>query len=189
MDRTNRAVTDRRSRENARSIQNVYVDGNAVRRLQEIPDRRYSSGRPAQNKKRKSSRSAASAKASGRAREVSRTTQRNRRKAMSMGRGYVVFLTVVSVAVLFFCVYYLQLRADVTGRIKTVAALETELSELREENDAYESQVNSDVDLNRIKKIAIGRLGMNYPRDDQKKTYRMSNNSYVRQYQDIPRSK
>lgn len=108
---------------------------------------------------------------------------------MSMGRGYVVFLTVVSVAVLFFCVYYLQLRADVTGRIKTVAALETELSELREENDAYESQVNSDVDLNRIKKIAIGRLGMNYPRDDQKKTYSMSNNSYVRQYQDIPRSK
>ena len=84
---------------------------------------------------------------------------------------------------------YLQLRADVTGRIKTVAALETELSELREENDAYESQVKSDVDLNRIKKIAIGRLGMNYPRDDQKKTYSMSNNSYVRQYQDIPRSK
>ena len=106
-----------------------------------------------------------------------------------MGRGYVVFLTVVSVAVLFFCVHYLQLRSDVTGRIKTVAALESELSELREENDAYESQVNSDVDLNRIKKIAIGRLGMNYPRDDQKKTYSMSNNSYVRQYQDIPDKK
>ena len=46
-------MTDRRSRENARSIQNVYVDGNAARRLQEIPDRRYSSGRPVQNKKEK----------------------------------------------------------------------------------------------------------------------------------------
>ena len=99
---------------------------------------------------------------------------------------FVFFLTVISVAVLFCCVNYLQLRADITGRIKDVAVLESELSELREENNAYESQVNSSVDLNRIKKIAIGRLGMNYPREDQKKTYSMSNNSYVRQYQDVP---
>lgn len=67
-----------------------------------------------------------------------------------------------------------------------MAVLESELSELREENNAYESQVNSSVDLNRIKKIAIGRLGMNYPGEEQKKTYSMSNNSYVRQYQDVP---
>lgn len=111
---------------------------------------------------------------------------RNRQKAMSMGRGFVFFLAVISVAVLFCCVNYLQLRADITGRIKNVAVLESELSELREENNAYESQVNSSVDLNRIKKIAIGRLGMNYPGEEQKKTYSMSNNSYVRQYQDVP---
>ena len=66
---------------------------------------------------------------------------------------------------------------------------ETELSQIKEDNNAYESQVTSDVDLNTIKKLAIGRLGMNYPKDDQKKTYTMPSNSYVRQYQDIPDSK
>ena len=69
--------------------------------------------------------------------------------------------------------------------MKSVATLESELSQLKEENNAYESQVTSDVDLNNIKKIAIGRLGMNYPKDDQKKTYSVPSNSYVRQYQDI----
>ena len=73
-----------------------------------------------------------------------------------MGRGFVVFLAVVSVAVLFCCVNYLQLKSELTGKIKTVASLETELSQIKEDNNAYESQVTSDVDLNTIKKLAIG---------------------------------
>ena len=121
-----------------------------------------------------------------RVRQVSRETIRNRQKAKSMGRGFVIFLTAVCAAILFFAVNYLQLKSDITGKIKDVAALEAEYSELKEDNDAYYSQVTSNVDLNKIKKIAIGRLGMNYPTDEQKKTYTMSNNSYVRQYQDIP---
>ena len=80
-------------------------------------------------------------------------------KAKSMGRGFVVFLAVVSVAVPFCCVNYLQLKSELTGKIKTVASLETELSQIKEDNNAYESQVTSDVDLNTIKKLAIGRLG------------------------------
>lgn len=167
----------------------MYIDGNTVRKLQEVPERRYSTGRSSQKRQYGNSQKTVSRRTESRTREVSRKTIRNRQKAVSMGRGYVFFLAVVSVAVLLCCVNYLQLRSDVTGRIKNVAVLESELSELREENNAYESQVNSDVDLNQIKKIAIGRLGMNYPREDQKKTYSMSNNSYVRQYQDITGNK
>ena len=58
-----------------------------------------------------------------------------------MGRGFVLFLAVVSVAVLFCCVNYLQLKSDLTGKMKTVAVLETELSQVKEDNNAYESQV------------------------------------------------
>ena len=124
-------------------------------------------------------------RAAEKSRQLSLEAQRNREKAKSMGRGFVLFLAVVSVAVLFCCVNYLQLKSDLTGKMKTVAALETELSQVKEDNNAYESQVTSDVDLNTIKKLAIGRLGMNYPTDDQKKTYSMPSNSYVRQYQDV----
>lgn len=179
-------MTARRSRENVRNARGMYVDGNTVRRLQEVPERNIPAVRGTQDRRQRKTTKASSAKTARREHAVSRETMRNRQKAMSMGRGFVFFLAVISVAVLFCCVNYLQLRADITGRIKNVAVLESELSELREENNAYESQVNSSVDLNRIKKIAIGRLGMNYPREDQKKTYSMSNNSYVRQYQDVP---
>ena len=50
------------------------------------------------------------------------------------------------------------------------------------------SQIKEDLHTP-IKKLAIGRLGMNYPKDDQKKTYTMPSNSYVRQYQEVPESK
>lgn len=189
MDRTNRAVTARKSRDSVRYTRGMYIDGHAARRLQEIPEKKYSATHAPQKRQNSKNRKPVSRKTENRAREVSRETARNRQKAMSMGRGYVVFLAAISVAVLLCCVNYLQLRSEVTGKIKSVAVLESELSELREENNAYESQVNSDIDLNRIKKIAIGRLGMNYPREDQKKTYSMSNNSYVRQYQDVSGSK
>ena len=182
MERTNRAVTNRKNKANVRNARGMYVDGNTVRRLQETPGRQYPDSRR-QPQKRVTTKLVVTE------RTVSRETKRNREKAMSMGRGFVTFLAVVSVAVLFCCVNYLQLKAELTGKIKTVANLESEWSQLKEENDAYESQVTSDVDLNQIKKIAIGRLGMNYPSDTQKKTYSVPSSSYVRQYQDVTESK
>ena len=73
--------------------------------------------------------------------------------------------------------------------MKNVAALESELSQLKEDNDAYYSQVTSNVDLSRIKKIAMSRLDMKYPSDDQIMTYTTAASSYVRQYQDVPDTK
>lgn len=186
MERTNRAVTSRKNRTNARNARGMYVDGNAVRRLQEVPARPYQA--PGVQTARRV-RENMPERPAAQPRQLSREAQRNREKAKSMGRGFVVFLAVVSVAVLFCCVNYLQLKSELTGKIKTVASLETELSQIKEDNNAYESQVTSDVDLNTIKKLAIGRLGMNYPNDDQKKTYTMPSNSYVRQYQEVPESK
>ena len=155
MERTNRAVTSRKNRTNARNARGMYVDGNAVRRLQEVPARPYQA--PGVQTARRV-RENMLERPVAQPRQLSREAQRNREKAKSMGRGFVVFLAVVSVAVLFCCVNYLQLKSELTGKIKTVASLETELSQIKEDNNAYESQVTSDVDLNTIKKLAIGRL-------------------------------
>ena len=168
-----------------RNARGTYLDGNTVRKTQEIPAKPYQApGAQTARRVREVEKPVAR-----QPRQLSRETQRNREKAKSMGRGFVVFLAVVSVAVLFCCVNYLQLKSELTGKMKTVASLETELSQIKEDNNAYESQVTSDVDLNTIKKLAIGRLGMNYPTDEQKKTYTMPSNSYVRQYQDVPETK
>lgn len=192
MAKTNRSTTARRTGNSARNSRGMYVEGNTARRLAEVPDRRNQSygqnagqvrRRPRTNTNTREQRETLER------RQVSKEAIRNREKAMGMSRGFVVFLAAVSVAVLFFSTHYIQLKSEITARLREVAALESELSQLKEDNDAYYSQVTSNVDLTSIKKIAIGRLGMKYPSDDQTVTYETSRSSYVRQYQDVPDSK
>ena len=77
------------------------------------------------------------------------------------------------------------LPARISPGLAAKLSLESQLAELKEDNDAYESQVTSSVDLERIRKIAIGRLGMKYPSNQQTETYATEGGSYVRQYQDV----
>ncbi|MGI6094222.1 MAG: hypothetical protein ACOYBL_02205 [Lachnospiraceae bacterium] len=144
-----------------------YVDGNAVRKLQTAPQYEETIRRQ-------------------RRRQISRKTARNRARALQMSRGYVVFLAVVCAATLFACVQYLQLKAEMTAQMKAVASLETQLSELKADNDVYYSEVLASVDLEKIRETAITKLGMNYATEEQVVQYSTKGNSYVRQYQDVP---
>lgn len=185
MERTNRAVTSRKNRTNARNARGMYVDGNAVRRLQEVPARPYQA--PGVQTARRVRENMLERLAPTETAQSGSTEKQ--RKSKEHGTRFCGVPCSGKCCRTFCCVNYLQLKSELTGKIKTVASLETELSQIKEDNNAYESQVTSDVDLNTIKKLAIGRLGMNYPKDDQKKTYTMPSNSYVRQYQEVPESK
>ncbi len=184
MARTSRAATARRNGNSTRAGRNIYVEGSAARRLAEAPSREYYPARTPQRRRPEMQERSARPN-----RQVSHEAQKNRAKAMSMSAGFVVFLAVISAAVLFFCINYIQLKSQITSSMKNVAALESELSQLKEDNDAYYSQVTSNVDLSRIKKIAMSRLDMKYPSDDQIMTYTTAASSYVRQYQDVPDTK
>lgn len=188
MANVNRVETARRNANSARNARGMYVEGSAARRLAEEPVRQRRAPQRQQAAARRAARTTqkTARPQNYRHAEVSKETRKNRERALGMGKGYVVFIAAVSAAVLFCCINYLQLKAEITGSMKTVAALESELNQIREDNDAYYSQVTSNVDLNRIRKIAIGRLNMRYPSEEQVMTYRTEGNSYVRQYQDIP---
>ena len=54
MAKTTRSETARRSRTSARTNRGMYVDGNTVRRLTEVPDRTRESGKTADKPKPKS---------------------------------------------------------------------------------------------------------------------------------------
>lgn len=196
MARSNRAETARRRKNNARVNRGMYVEGNTVRRIAEVPDRRRQPGRQQPGRRRQTDRNRRSVQAAPapaavpkQKRQLSEAAQKNRQKATAMNWGFVVFLAVVCTAILFCSVNYLRYKSEITARMRSVANLEEELAQLKEDNDAYYSQVTSNVDLNQIKKTAIGRLGMRYPSDDQTVSYSTSGNSYVRQYQDVPDSK
>ena len=156
-----------RSRANTRYAGNIYVDGNTARRIQTEPQSEKMKKQPRRN-------------------TVSQQARSNRERATSTSPGFVLFLAAVSVAILFACVNYLQMKSEITGKAKTLAALETEYSQLKADNDAYYSQVSSSADIEAIKAIAIKRLGMKYASEDQIVTYETERSSYVRQYQNVP---
>ena len=180
MERTNRAVTSRKNRTNAGNVRGMYVDGNAVRRLQEVPARKYQTAGVQTAKRVREERAAE------KSRQLSREAQRNREKAQSMGRGFVLFLAVVSVAVLFCCVNYLQLQAKGTRLQKQVTALETQLDQAKLENDSNYNQIMAGVDMEHIKDIAMNEYGMTYAAGSQIVEYELQDNDYVRQYSDVP---
>ena len=93
----------------------TYEDGNAVRRLDEETEEVE---RP--RKKR----------------QVSRRTRENRERAMNVGIGYILFLTAVCIASVYFCIHYLQLRSELINQNETIAAMQNDLSKLTTDNDA-----------------------------------------------------
>ena len=72
------------SQKKQRKCQNargMYVDGNTVRRLQEVPERNIPAVRGTQDRRQRKTTKASSAKTARRAHAVSRETMRNRQKA------------------------------------------------------------------------------------------------------------
>lgn len=166
MGRTQTKTTEsRRVRTTSRSQGQVrtYVDGNTVRKLQEVPARKA---------ERKSS--------------VSTATRQRRERALQMNLSYVVFLAVAAVVTVMVCINYLQLQSRNTTYQKTVTSLNTQLSELKLENDSQYNRIISSVDLEHVKDVAMNELGMTYPTEDQVYTYDATENDYVKQYQDVP---
>ena len=89
--------------------------------------------------------------------------------------------------VLWSCVNYLQLQAEVTSRAKNIASLETQLEELRKENNDNYTRIMTSVDLDYIKDKAINELGMVYANEDQVILYDGGTRDYVRQNSEIPK--
>lgn len=121
----------------------------------------------------------------GSALQLSHQTRRNRERAGHMSLPYVLFLTAAMVCTVAVCIQYLMLRSDVTSKIKEIAVLETQLSELKAENDDTENRIKGAVDLEEIKYRAMNELGMQYANEDQIVAYECEDTDYVRQLVDI----
>ena len=99
---------------------------------------------------------------------------------------YLIFLAAASCMVLWSCVNYLQLQAETTSRVKHIASLETELEDLRKENNDNYTRIMTSVDLDHIRDVAINELGMVYAEPNQVILYDGGTDDYVRQNGSIP---
>ena len=122
-----------------------------------------------------------------RKKKLSPQVRRNRRQALHMNPAYVAFLTVAAVVSLGVCIWYLQVRAELTSRMEHLTVLQQELADVREENTTRHNAVVDSVDLEKVRERALGELGMHYAGTDQMITYPNSAGDYVKQYEDIPK--
>lgn len=153
---------------------NFYVDGNAVRKMEAMPDYR-------QERKRRQER-----EQEEELRRRQRAARRNRERELRMSRSYVAFLVMAVFVFGTFTGTYVKIQSDVTARMKAISSLESQIADLRAENDEAYKRINTTVDLEHIKDIAINELGMFYAAEEQIIYYTVENDDYMNQHGEIP---
>lgn len=152
---------------NRRVMRETYVSGNTVRIAEpvyeQVPQREVK-----------------------RHRAMTRAVRRNQEKALHMDLPYVIMLTLAAVCALSICVSYLHVQSSIASRIHHIESLEQELEQLKSENDALQTSINTDIDLDYVFQVATEELGMVYANRDQVLLYDKTESEYVRQYEDIP---
>ena len=151
------AAYEKDRRANAGGNRGVYVYGNTVRKIDVEREWETAPQRPVQPSVRK-----------------------NRDKARHMSAGYVIFLAVAMCAAALILVNYIQLQADLTNRTRSVANKQSELNNLKVANDEEYNRILSSIDLEEIKRIAIGELGMTYAQEGQIVLYSNEGSDYMR---------
>lgn len=160
-----------------------YIDGNTVRKLQPSPS---PSRRSEETHRELVEKQRLDREQRERKRALRAAARRNQEKALQMSPGYVLFLAAAMMVLVGVCGVYLKLQAELTGRMKHVASLKSEVMELKTSNDAEQKRIDTSVNLDEIRQKAIGELGMVYPGKDQIIYFEIDNSDYMNQYQDIP---
>lgn len=151
-----------------------YVDGNTVRRAEAAPDYRQ----------RRQERINEEEEAKERRRR--RMVRREQERTLRVGRSYLTFLTMVMMVFGVFAGTYIKIQSDVTSRMDTVSNLESQIADLKAENDEAYKRLSTSVDLESVKKTALEELGMSYVKESQIVYYSVGDDDYMNQYGDIP---
>ncbi|MBH1941361.1 cell division protein FtsL [Mobilitalea sibirica] len=148
-------------------VRTSYVEGNTARKLNAVPDIR----REEQSFEIPSRR---------------RQEHRYPRALTGMNIASLFVLTIAIVTTLYVCVDYLKLQYNVSRMEKNIITLEHTLTTLSNSNDAAYEQINTAYDLGYVYQVAVEELGMVYPDKNTVITYQSSEDSYIRQFEDIP---
>ena len=117
--------------------------------------------------------------------KVSNTTRKNREKMLHMNLGYVAFLVIALALATFTLCGYIELQSGITNHVKQISEMEAEYNSLKMANDEEYNRITSSVDLEKIRAIAIGELGMVYAQDGQIIQIENTETDYVHQTADL----
>lgn len=117
--------------------------------------------------------------------KLSNSTRKNRERAFHMSLGYVMFLTTALLLVSVTLYGYLDVQSEITNSVNRISVMETKYNNLKLANDEEYYRIISSVDLEYIKSVAIGELGMTYAKEGQIVSIEDSGTDYVRQTADL----
>ena len=156
--------TNVRTTQKNNSVQRIFADGNTVRLANEAEPVRIRLPRERTERQRQASR------------KVSR-----QKKMIS------VFLTgIAAVLLVALCITMLTIAGENNGLKTEISRLESQVSELKSQNDSRQYDLNSAVDLNYVVKVATEELGMIRSTSGQIRTYSTAESEYIQQVAEIP---
>lgn len=117
--------------------------------------------------------------------QLSHMARKNRQRAHYMNPAYLLFLSLAMAVTGFVLIGYIRLQSGITTSVEKISRLESQLNNLKLENDEMLSRIESSVDLDEIRRIAITELGMVYAGDGQIVEIPSEGSDYVRQYAQI----
>lgn len=151
-----------------------YIDGNTIRRAETAPDYR----RERRERIRREQEAAQ--------RRRQRRVRRNQEQALRVSKSYVAFLTM---AVLVFggvACMYIAVQSDITARMKTISKLESQIADLKADNDEAYKRIHTAVDLEQVRNTAMNQMGMSYAKESQIIYYTVGEDDYMTQHGEIP---
>lgn len=148
-----------------------YIDGNTVRKVAPVPE--YDRERKKQPNQPK--------------RQPAKRTRRKYKQGIDFFT--MSFLTVALLLTVYVCIAYLQDQSTIREINKEIIALENELSNTRDANNFTATTLDQAIDFDYIYEVAVGKLGMVFPNENQTIRYKKPDHDYVRQYQEIPEVK
>lgn len=114
-------------------------------------------------------------------RRENRAVRKNRDRALYMNLPYVLFLSMALLVTGVMLIGYLQAQSNLTVSVKHVAALESQLNDMKLANDEQLERINSALDMEEVKRIAVEELGMTYAKEGQVVIVSGEGSDYVRQ--------
>ncbi len=109
---------------------------------------------------------------------------RENRRKIRMKKAVLFFVT--AAIVVCSILYVLHLNHQLQENADEIVHLEDQLEKTRSDNDEQYRRLHESVDLNEIRSIAIGDLGMQYADPSQIITYEGEEAEYVQQMGEIP---
>lgn len=107
-------------------------------------------------------------------------TRRRHHRVRNMSLGYLVFL----IAAFFACgcvlINYINIQSELNNKTRDLALLESQLNDLKLENDEAYNRITSSINLEEIRRVAIAELGMVYAEEGQIISYHGTKNDYMR---------